>query len=100
MFIRFYKPFTTSYRNRITVTSFLSSIKFNNKIKFSFFKKKIYNNHKFLSKTNCVFNLNMKKPLSGLSILIKIFKSSYSNVFFGFFESYERSIFIKKLCYG
>lgn len=100
MFIRFYKPFTKGYRNRSTITSFLASTKINKNIKFAFFKKKIYNNHKFLSNTNSIYITNMSKPLNGLSLLIKIFKASYTGAFLGFFESYDKSIFVKKLCYG
>lgn len=100
MFIRFYKPFTKGFRNRKTVTSFLSSAKLYKKLMFSFFKKKIYKNHKFLSNSNTIYNINMSKPLNGLSLLIKVFKVSYSGSFFGFFQSFDKAISLKKLCYG
>jgi hypothetical protein len=100
LFLNYYYPFTPSYRGRAGVTSFLSSKKIKKDLKIQIFKKKVYNNHKFLSNTNSVMKLNMLKPYTGLHILIKIFKTSYSNSIFGFFEHYDGSISCKKLGYG
>lgn len=98
--LNFYKPFTPSYRNRRTVTSFLTSCVVNKSIKFSFFKKKIKNKHKFMPKSNRAYLLNMVKPIYCVSVITKLFKFSYSNTFGGFFETSEGSYFIKKLNYG
>ena len=100
MFIKLYKPKCPSYRNKIRVSSFLSNIKGDKSLKISFFKKKIYNNHKFLSNSNTIYKLNMNKTYIGYNYLIKLFKSSYSNVFMGFFKFFNGSICIRKLNYG
>lgn len=100
MFLKRYFPFTPSYRFRVGVTSFLSSKRIKRDLKFAFFKKKVPNNHKFLGSSNSVYKLNMLNTAIGYHVLIKIFKTSYSNAIFGFFEHYDGLVSIKKLGYG
>ena len=100
MFIKLFKPTLPSQRNKKIVTSTLSSPSFLKNLRYQFFKKKIFNKHKFLNHTNSIFKLNFLKSLCGVSILVNWFKVSYKNTFLGFFEFSDNAICIKSLHYG
>lgn len=102
MFIKFYNSNTPSNRNKKSISSILSSNNFFKQtiVKLQYFKKKIKNNHKNLSNTNCIYKVNNSKILLGSFLLLNYIKVSYSNSFFGFVKTSDNCIFLKKLCYG
>ena len=61
VFLKMYKPTVVSLRNKKKIISIFSSLKTHIKIKRSFFRKKIANNHKFLNNTNSILKLNLIK---------------------------------------
>lgn len=67
MFLKFFKPIIPSFRNKKRVVSFLSNLNINIKLNKNFFKQRLYNKHKFLTKTNKIY-------------LLDIFKSMYSSL--------------------
>lgn len=100
MFLKHYKPFTNTYRNRIGTPSSLCSKLINKKIKLSFFKEKLKTNRKFLSNTNKTYVYNLNKNYIGLFNIIKVFKTSYSNSFFSVNEFSDGSMNVFKTLYG
>jgi len=65
-----------------------------------FFKKKIKNNHKSLSSSNMIYNINTNKVPLGNYIVLNYIKVSYGNFFLGFIKTGLNCIFLKKLPYG
>ena len=102
MFVKFYNSKTPTNRHKKTISSILSSNSLfkRNYIKMQYFKKKIFNNHKTLSKTNSIYKINNTKLLLGSFVILNYIKVSYSNSFFCFIKSFDGCIFLKKLCYG
>ena len=101
VFLKMYKPTVVSLRNKKKIISIFSSLKTHIKIKRSFFRKKIANNHKFLNNTNSILKLNLiKTNLLGSYFMFNWIKVNYTNTFYGFFLFHNNSITIKPCSYG
>ena len=70
LFIKLFKPVSSSLRFKKKVSSSMSSKLINCDVKLQFFKQRVYNNHKFLSNTNSILKLNCINPVSDLYVII------------------------------
>ncbi len=100
MFLKYFEPFTKTYRNKVTTPSTLCSKKITKKIPLQFFKQKNKKNRKFLSNTNKFYVCNLNRNYIGIFNVIKVFKTSYSNSFFSVNEFSNDTKTVHKLFYG
>ena len=99
MYLRKFKVITPAFRYKKKITSFLSSPSILKKINLNFFKKKIYNSHKFTKKNSFIYNTN-DFNYCGIYILINWIKLSYKNSFLGFYEFANGSVVTNYLHHG
>lgn len=101
MFLKIFKPYTPSTRNKKSITSSLSSLNTHISTQKVFFRHKINGKHKFLTKTNSVYTLNfLKNSLLGSFIIFNWIKVSYTNRFLNFCFFDNNSVVIRPAKYG